>query len=126
MKDIKSSLFSLFVGTLTSLTVCIAILITINPYKTDIITQAAFFASLFLTITGIISFLSIFVGSYIWQKTSHQLLSSSIIQATIISLTLTSLVLLQSLRVLGAWEIIIILLIFGLIQFYIRAQNKLF
>lgn len=124
MKSNKQSLFSVFSGTLTSFTVWLAILVSINPYKSDIITKAAFFASLFLWLTGIISFIIVYLGSLIKQIDSDRLITSAIIQGSIISAVAVLMIILKTLAVLDLWEISLIIIIFALSEIYFLMINN--
>lgn len=124
MKDLNTYLFSLFCGTLTALTVFLSIIITIDPGKTDVITKSAFFASLFLSTTGILSFLMLFVGSSILPRTPSQLLYSAVTHASLVSFAFVLALVLQTMRVLGWWELFIIVLLVVIIELFIRSQKR--
>jgi hypothetical protein len=124
MKDLKVTLFSLFVGTLTAVTVWLSIAMTIDPFKTDIITRAAFFASLFLSLTGILCFIILYIGSVMSTKSINKLISNSILQSSLISLLIIIMLILKSLKVLDPVQIIIIFLLFGLGEFALMTYHR--
>lgn len=121
----RSYMFSLFVGTLIAFTVWLSILITVNPDSTDIITRMTFFASLFLSLTGFFSFIYIYIMSLIETKYHPtKLVSRSLLRATLLSFTIVFLLVLQTLRVLNTWEIIIVILLYLLTELYIKFGKR--
>ena len=124
MNDVNSYLFSLFGGTLTSLTIWLAILISVDPNKADIITKSAFFASFFLGLTGLLGFLFIYISSSLSSRPVSKIITYSVLQATLLAFASTLVLILQTMRVLGLWELFIILLLVGLSQLYLRATDR--
>lgn len=125
MNNLKSYLFSLFMGTLIALTVWLSIFLTVNPNSTDIITKAAFFASLFLALTGIFTFISIYIMSHISKGAASTLVTKSLIQGSILSLVIVFSLILTTLNVFNLWEAIIIALLFIISEIYILSKSRI-
>ncbi len=124
MNNIRSYLFSLFVGTLIAFTVWLSIFITVDPTSTDIVTKTAFFASLFLSLTGLLSFVNIYIMSILTHHKPVKLVSKSILRATILSFVIIFLLVLETLKVLNLWEIIIVTMLYLLIELYIQFGHR--
>jgi len=124
MTDIRKSLFTLFSGTLLTFGVWLAISITVDPFNTDPLTIITFFSSLFLWLTGLIIFIFLYVRSHISDVTNQNTIPNSILHSSLIVITLIVFLILQTLRVLGQLEGILLLVIFILIELYIKAKTS--
>ncbi len=111
-------LFSIFAITLISLGTWFLIIFNINPYQTDIMSIAAFFASLFIWLSGVLTLLFFYIKVNLANKEIiFAYLPTSIRHAILISLSLTAILVLSSLQVLTWWSgalIIIPILLLGL------------
>jgi hypothetical protein len=125
MSSLRSYLFSLFVGTLVAFTVWLAILITIDPTSTDIITKAAFFASFFLALTGLLTFILVYIMSVLTKHTATKLVYQSLVRSSLLSFVATFMLILETLKVLGLWEMIIILALYLLVEFYTQTGRRI-
>lgn len=123
MFDLKKSFFGLFCVTLISLTIWLSILISINPYTTDVITRITFFASLLFWISGLISFIIIYFATLVTFKSPVYTYQTSILHSFIISVAIVSIITLEALNVLGIIEVVIIALISCLAELMLMTQR---
>lgn len=124
--DPKYKLFTLFVATLSSFTVWLAILTELDPNKSDPITKIAFFASLMLFLTGILSMVLIYVNTAINSKNGfYATMAKSILRASIISIFIALSLILKTINVLGLLEFGILLLLYLLTELYLRAKQNI-
>ena len=122
---LKKALFSLFTITLLSFGGWLTILFNVDPLKADRFILISFYASVFLFVTGVASF----VGFGIRVLRSHREviyahLTPSIRQATLLGFTAVGLLFLQSLRVLSAVDAGAFILAIFLLELFFRATPK--
>lgn len=123
MTDIRKSLFVLFSGTLLTFGVWLAIFMTIDPNNTDPITIITFFSSLFLWMTGINTFIIVNIRAHMTVLSNENIIPSSLMHSFSVSLFLLILIVLQTLRVLGIVEGIIVAILFILFELYIKTKT---
>lgn len=124
MTDIRKSLFTLFSGTLLTFGVWLAICITVDPFNTDPLTIITFYSSLFLWLTGLFTFIFLYIRSHISDVSNQNLIPNSILHSSLIVITIIIFLTLQTLRVLGLLEGILLFVIFVLIELYIKAKTS--
>lgn len=123
--NLKSTLFGIFSLTLFSLGAWFVMLFNIDPTKTDILTHLAFLASLFLWLSGIITFIEYIVRLRINNKELlYTPLSTAIRHGLQISLTVVTLLSLQLLKVLNVFDAVLILAIILTSELYFKARTK--
>ena len=113
MTDIRKSLFTLFSGTLLTFGVWLAILMTVDPNDTDPLTILAFF-SVFLWLTDCLLIL-LYIRSHVSKLTNQNTIPNSLLHSFLIIACILLLSILQTLRVLGWLEgVILIILLYCL------------
>ena len=121
---LKQSLFSLFTITLLSFGGWLTILFNTNPLEADTLIFVALYASLFLFIMGLASFIGFGIRVLLSNReVVYAHFSPSVRQGTLLALALTGLLFLQSLRVLSAIDAGAFLLAIGLIELFFRAKQ---
>lgn len=124
MADLRKSLFTLFSGTLLTFGVWLAIVITIDPNSTDPLTIITFFSSLFLWLTGLCTFILVYIRSHMSEIVQPTIISNSLVHASLIILSIDILLILQTLRVLGILESIIVCILFLLLELYLHTKSS--
>lgn len=112
----------LFSVTIIALSVWLSILFGSSPLLTDPLTKATFFASLFLWLTGLLSFISIYFSSIFYHNLFNKIIINSVFQSTILSATIIFLIILNTLNVLGWLEFIVVLLLLLLVEIYLKLK----
>lgn len=121
---IKYQLFGIFTATLLALGIFLAIFFNSDPYIADVFTKTAFFVSLFLFISGFLTFLGFYLRVYFSNReVIYNNLPVAFRQAVLVSFLLTGLLALQSLRVLSLWDTIIFVVVVILIELYFRSRK---
>ena len=124
--DPKYKLFSLFVATLSAFTVWLSILTGLDPEKSDPVTKIAFFASLMLFLTGLLTMLFIYISIITNNKLNfYSTIAKSITHASLISIFITLALILKSIKVLGSLESGILFFLFILVELYLKAKQKI-
>ena len=123
MTDIRKSLFTLFSGTLLTFGVWLAILMTVDQNDTDPLTILAFFSSLFLWLTGLFTFILLYIRSHVSKLTNQNTIPNSLLHSFLIIACILLLSILQTLRVLGWLEGVILIILFVLFELYIKAKS---
>lgn len=122
--NLRSYFFGLFAATLLSFGVFLAIFFYTDPDLADFLTFAALFSSLFLSLTGALTFIIFYLRISI---TNHEVIFAHLPiaarHAALISGLVTTLAILQTLRVLSTWEVVLIVLIMILVE--LAARSKL-
>lgn len=119
----KTTLFGIFSLTLFSLGVWIVIFFNINPTKADKIIYIAFLASLFLWVSGIITFIEYLTRIKIAKtELTHLSLNTATRHAVMIAFTLTLLLGLQFLHILNIIDAIIIIVIISTTELYFKGR----
>ncbi len=122
---LKQSLFSLFTITLLSFGGWLTILFNTDPLDADTLIFVALYASLFLFIMGVASFIGFGIRILLSNREIlYAFFGPSVRQGTLIALALTGLLFLQSLRVLSAIDAGAFLLAIGLIELFFRAKRS--
>ena len=102
---LRQTLFSIFTTTLMSFGVWLVVFFNTSPLTSDKLTFGAFYGSLFLWVTGIITFVLFYSKVYFSNKeVVYSLLTPSMRQATLIAGGVVSLLFFQSIGVLNWWE----------------------
>jgi hypothetical protein len=113
--NLRVYLFSLFIGFLVAFGVWLLILFNIDPFKTDFLSIAAFYASLFIWLSSLISLINYFVRLWFNNKeVVYANLTTALRQGMLISLIVVGLLILEQLNVLnwwvgGIWSIVVLL-----------------
>lgn len=125
MEKLKKYFFSIFSVTLLSFGMFLAILFNVDPQAADILTITALLASLFLTISGLLSliifYLRVKVSNY---EILFAQLPIALRHGSLIALAVTGLIFLQMLRVLGWWEGILYLVVLILLESYFKTRPQ--
>ncbi|MFY9484739.1 MAG: hypothetical protein WAP74_03930 [Patescibacteria group bacterium] len=122
--NLKSYFFGLFAATLLSFGVFLAIFFYTDPDLADFLTFAALFSSLFLSLTGALTFIIFYIRLSIGNREiifAHLPVAAR--HAALIAGLVTTLAILQTLRVLSTWEVILIVFIMILVE--LAARSKL-
>ena len=121
---LKSYLFSVFAVTLLSLGVWFMILFNIDVDTADFLTISAFFGSLFLWLTGILTFIIFYFRVWISNnEVIFTFLPISIRHSILISYTLVGILSMNALNVLTWWDAIMLILVTVLIELFFRAKK---
>lgn len=122
--NLRSYFFGLFAATLLSFGVFLAIFFFTDPELADFLTFAALFSSLFLSLTGALTFIIFYLRITIANREvlfAHLPVAAR--HAALIAGLVTTLAILQTLRVLSAWEVVLIVFIMILVE--LAARSKL-
>ena len=122
---LKKNLFSIFTLTLLSFGAWMTILFNVDPAKADTFILVALYASLFLFIMGILTFIG-FWGRVLFSNREiiYSHLTPALRQATLAAFTCVGLLFLQSLRVLSAVDAGAFILAILLLEMFFRAKPK--
>ncbi len=121
---LKKQLFAIFTITLLSLGVWLAILFNTDPNKADLITRCAFFASLFVFLTGLFTFLGFYLRVYFSNREIiYNNFPIALRQSILISLIIVGLLVFSSLHVLTIWVAAIFVLAIILIEFFFKSKQ---
>lgn len=123
--QLKQSLFSLFAVTLLAFGGSITIIMNVDPKSADQFIFVALYASIFLFITGILTFLGF--GMRILLSNREVIYSHfppSLRQGMLAGLAIVGLFFLQSLRVLSAIDAFAFILAILLIELFFRAKPR--
>lgn len=121
---LRSYFFGLFSATLLAFGVWLAIFFYSDPELADFLTYAAFFSSLFLWVTGALTFIIFYLRvSLSNREVVFAHLPVAIRHAALGSVAVVAILVFQTLRVLSAWEVILVGFILVLIE--LAAQAKL-
>lgn len=122
--NLRSYFFGLFAATLLCFGVFLVIFFYTDPDLADFLTFAALFSSLFLSLTGALTFIIFYVRLSIGNREvifAHLPVAAR--HAALIAGLVTTLAILQTLRVLSTWEVILIVFIMILVE--LAARSKL-
>ncbi|TSC93854.1 MAG: Uncharacterized protein CEN91_99 [Candidatus Berkelbacteria bacterium Licking1014_85] len=129
--SIRVNLFSLFSYSLIGFGVWIYILYNYNPFTSDILTKAGFFASLFIWTSSFLAMILFFIRLSLVKKDNlKNYFYASIRQASIIAIIISGSLALKSINSLNAWQLIILMIIGVLIELFfianpsIKKENK--
>lgn len=123
--QLKQSLFSLFTLTLLAFGGCLTILFNVDPRSADQFIFVAFYASIFLCVTGVLTFLGF--GLRILLSNREVIYShfpASLRQGMLAGIAVVGLFFLQSLRVLSAVDAFAFILAIILIELFFRAKPR--
>lgn len=121
---IKIYLFTIFILTLISLGTWFLILFNINPYTTDLISRCAFFASLLIWTTGILSLILFYLRIKLSNKEIiFAFLPLSLRQAFLFSLAFVVVLILSSLNVLSWWSAILTVLSILILDLFFKTRK---
>jgi len=121
---LKSSLFFIFVLTLISLGVFLMILFNIDPNDADIFTISTFFISVFMFISGFLTFILFYLKN--WFNNNEVIythLPIAIRQSVLISSAIIGILVFKSLDIFTVWDITIFLVIIILIELFFRSKK---
>lgn len=122
---LKQTLFSIFALTLLAFGGWITILFNVDPTKADQFVLVALYASIFLFIMGISTFIGF--GIRVWlsnREVIYQHLTPAMRQGMLIGFTAVGLLFLQSLRVLSAIDAGAFILAILLLELFFQAKPK--
>lgn len=120
---LKHYLFTLFSTTLIALGAWLVIFFNVDPKSADALTITAFFASLFLWITGILTFLGFYLR--IWLSNREIIFANlppSFRQAILGTLAFVGLLVFKYLQVLNWWTAIPFVIICLLVELYFQTR----
>jgi len=122
---IKNNLFILFCIILFTFGFFILLLINTNPFEADYLTITMFFLTLYIFITGLLTFIGFY---YRIKKSNNEIFYAnfypSLRQASLISLILVGLLVLSSLKVLTWWDGIMFSLAIILLELFFQNKNN--
>jgi hypothetical protein len=122
---LKKNLFSLFTITLLAFGGWLTILFNVDPLKADNFVLVALYASLFLFLAGLLTFIGFGVRIYLSNREIiYAHLTPSIRQATLLAFALVGLLFLQSLRVLSIIDAGAFLLAIILLELFFRSKPQ--
>lgn len=122
---LKQALFSLFSITLLAFGGWLTIFFNLDPLRADNFILAALYASLFIFITGSLTFIGFGLRILLSNReVIYAHLPPSLRQATLAALALVGLLFLQSLRVLSVIDAGAFVLAILLIELFFRAKPK--
>lgn len=122
---LKKALFSLFAATLLAFGGALSILFNVDPAQADRFVMVAFYASLFVLILGILTFVGFGIRILLSRReVVYASFPPSLRQATLIAFALTGLLFLQSLRVLSVIDALAFVLAVSLIELFFRAKPR--
>lgn len=120
---LKQALFSLFTITLLAFGGWLTILFNVNPLNADRFMHIALYASLFLFILGIATFIGYGVRVLLSNReVVYAHFPASLRQGTLLAFVLVGLLFLQSLRVLSVIDAAAFILAVFLIELFFRAK----
>jgi hypothetical protein len=122
---VKKTLFSIFSITLLAFGGWLTILFNVDPTKADRFILIALYASIFLFVMGILTFIGFWVRVLLSNREviySH--LTPSLRQATLVAFAVIGLLFLQSLRVLSIIDAGAFVLAVLLLELFFRAKPK--
>ncbi|MCL5795506.1 MAG: hypothetical protein M1338_04050 [Patescibacteria group bacterium] len=121
---LKKHLFAIFTSTLLSLGIWLAILFNTDPNSTDLITRCSFFASLFVFVAGLYTFIGFYLRVYFSNREIiYSNFPIALRQSILLSLVIVGLLVFQALRVLTVWVAVIYILAIILIEFYFKSKK---
>ena len=103
MSKMKTKLFFTAAITIFALASFVLMIFNYNPFKADLSVFTIFYASLFMTLCGVITFLILFIKSRTLANPSSDIFWPSVRQGALFSLIITILLLLQGMRILDLW-----------------------
>jgi hypothetical protein len=122
---LKKALFSVFAMTLLAFGSWLTILFNVDPLKADRFLFVALYASLFIFITGITTFIGFGIRILLSNREIiYAHFTPSLRQATLLAFAAVGLLFLQSLRVLSAIDAGAFILAILLIELFFRAKPK--
>lgn len=118
---LKSALFSIFTVTIFATGIVILAFFNIDPDKSDFLTLAAICGALFLSISGILTFIGFYGRIKLYN---HEVIFANLApaarQATLIAAIVVTLLILQTLRVLSYWDTGLIILAAICLELFFR------
>lgn len=121
--SIRSYIFILFFGFILGIGIWFLILFNIDPFKSDFLTIAAFFASFMLWFVCLFTLIGYYIRLYV---TNHEVIYVSLVdsfrQAFLLGLLVDSIMIFQSMHVLTWWIGCIIGLVMLLIELFFRTR----
>lgn len=123
---LRQYLFLMSLGTLTCLTAWIFLLFNIDPVNTDTISFVFFYASLFLSLLGIISIVSLWIKIKFLksEEVVFRHVKKTFRQGAINASLVILLLVLQQFRLLTWWNLIILIVLGILIEATIFSNRK--
>lgn len=121
--NLRTYFFGLFAATLLSFGVWLAIFFFTDPELADFLTFGAFFSSLFLWLAGALTFIIFYLRVTLSNREvifAHLPVAGR--HAALVSAAVVSLLVFQTLRVLSAWEVILIMVIVVLVELAARSK----
>lgn len=120
---LKRNLFIIFSGTLLAFGFWLTILFQTDPTYADILTWMAFFAALFIWLSGFLTFIIFYIKvNFYNHEIIYSLLPATARQSSEIALVVVGLMILQTLKVLGWWEGGLFILVIFLIELFFQSK----
>lgn len=124
MKQMKSKLFFTAAVSLFALATLFLTLFNYNPFRVGLSVFIVFYLSLLVSLTGISTFVILFVKSRcIPDRLSGKYFSPAIRQALLLSLIITALLLLKGLNILDLWVGIPLAVAIILLELFFRGNK---
>ena len=121
---IQMYLFLIFIVTLVALGTWLLILFNINPYDTDLLSIASFFASMYLWISGLLTLISFYLKIKLSNREIiYNHLPISIRQASLISLAFITVLIISSLGIFTWWSGILIVISILILELFFRTKK---
>jgi len=112
--------FVVWILTLVSTAAYLVILLGIDPYQTTLTVIILFFASLFISLAGILALAGYYLREFIFQKGKLSTLFTAIRQGFLISLLVVSILVMYATDTFIAWQAILLLFVVVLLELYFR------
>ena len=123
---LRQYLFLMSLGTLICFTAWIFLLFNIDPTNTELLVFVFFYASLFLSLLGIISVISLWIKIKFLksEEVVFRHVKRTFRQGTISALLIIAILLLQQFKLLTWWNFIILIVLIVLIEATIFSNRK--
>jgi hypothetical protein len=123
MTKFKAKLFFVFTVTMFAIASFLLAVFNYNPFKADYSVFVLFYISLFASITGLSTFVVIFIKSRFSPKIDPSSFWPSLRISALISLVLVLLLLLQGLKILDLWVGVPLSLAVLLLELFFRGNK---
>ena len=123
MTKFKAKLFLVFTVTMFAIASLFLAIFNYNPFKADYSVFALFYTSLFVSITGVSTFIVIFIKSRLTPKIDPSSFWPSLRLSALISLILSLFFLLQGLKILDLWVGVPLALAVLLLELFFRGNK---
>jgi hypothetical protein len=125
MTKIKAKIFFLAAISLFALASLLLTIVNYNPYNSDSSVFITFYVSLLISLTGIFSFLIIFIKSRLTEENIFlRSFWGSLRQSSLLAIIITLLLALKGLKVLDLWVSVPLSIAIVMVEMYIRGISR--